>query len=62
MVFSRDGSHLAAAAGKTIHVWDLRAVRRQLRELDLDWQGPDYPPPPQSHPWQVEIDPGQPGQ
>jgi WD40 repeat protein/tRNA A-37 threonylcarbamoyl transferase component Bud32 len=61
MVFSRDGSHLAAAAGKTIQVWDLRAVRHQLRELDLDWNGPDYPPATEAQAWQVEVDPGQAG-
>jgi tetratricopeptide (TPR) repeat protein len=25
-------------------VWDLRLIRRQLRELDLDWEQPPYPP------------------
>jgi WD40 repeat protein len=63
LAFSPDGSRLAAAAGKTIHVWDLRAIRQRLRELDLDWHGPDYPPPP-AKPlrWTVEVDPGQAGQ
>jgi WD40 repeat protein len=56
MVFSHDGSHLAAATGKTIQVWDLRAVRQQLRELDLDWPGADYPPPVEGPPWRMEVD------
>jgi WD40 repeat protein/tRNA A-37 threonylcarbamoyl transferase component Bud32 len=56
--FSRDGSWLAVAAGKSIHVWDLRAVRQRLRELDLDWDGPDYPDRPESPAWRIKVDPG----
>jgi hypothetical protein len=29
-----------------LHVWDLRAIRRQLKALDLDWDAPEYPPEP----------------
>jgi WD40 repeat protein len=58
MVFNPDSTRLAAAAGKTIYVWDLPAVRQCLRELDLDWQGPDYPPREESPPWRIEVDPG----
>jgi WD40 repeat protein len=59
MAFNHDGSRLAATAGKTIHVWDLREVRQRLRELDLDWHGPDYPPlPAEARPWKIEIDHG----
>ncbi len=39
--FSPDGTHLAAASeNQTIQIWDLRAIRRQLRELRLDWDRP----------------------
>jgi WD40 repeat protein/tRNA A-37 threonylcarbamoyl transferase component Bud32 len=63
MVFSHDGSHLAAAAGKTIQVWDLRALRQSLRDLGLDWHEPDYPArPADARPWQVEVGPGPGGQ
>jgi WD40 repeat protein len=58
LAFSGDGSRLAAAAGKTIHVWDLRALRQSLRDLDLDWHGPDYPPAAAPEVWQVKVDPG----
>jgi len=44
--FSPDGAWLAVATGNhTIHVWDLRAIRRGLAELDLDWELPAYRPP-----------------
>jgi WD40 repeat protein len=59
LAFSRDGSRLAVGAGKTIHVWDLRALRQSLRHLGLDWPEPDYPArPADARPWQVEVDPG----
>jgi hypothetical protein len=28
---------------RSIHVWDLRAIRRRLAEMDLDWNLPSYP-------------------
>jgi WD40 repeat protein len=45
--FSADGSELTAigANNRVMYTWDLRAIRAQLRELDLDWEAPDYPPP-----------------
>jgi WD40 repeat protein len=44
--FSPDGAELYLLGGESraIHVWDLRAVRRRLKEMDLDWVQPDYPP------------------
>jgi WD40 repeat protein len=46
LCFSPDGTRLAAASDNhTIHLWDLRAIRERLQELDLDWQAPEYPPP-----------------
>jgi hypothetical protein len=45
--FSPDGTRLAVAtANHTIHVWDLRAIRRGLAEIGLDWDLPAYPPAP----------------
>jgi WD40 repeat protein len=45
--FSPDGSLLVTHAGRTgdFQVWDLRRIRRQLWEMDLDWDLPPYPPP-----------------
>jgi serine/threonine protein kinase/WD40 repeat protein/Flp pilus assembly protein TadD len=51
LLFTPDGGLLVASTndGKAIHVWDLRRIRAQLAELDLDWDEPLYPPaaPPQ---------------
>jgi hypothetical protein len=42
--FSPDGSQLAASTdGRVIQLWDLRAIREQLREMGLDWDLPAYP-------------------
>jgi WD40 repeat protein len=45
--FSPDGSQLVTYAGRggAMHVWDLRLIRRQLQEMDLDWDLTPYPPP-----------------
>jgi eukaryotic-like serine/threonine-protein kinase len=45
--FSPDGSQLVTYAGRdgSFQVWDLRLIRRQLKELNLDWDLPPYPPP-----------------
>ncbi len=42
--FSRDGSRLVVTTndGPAVHVWDLRAIRRGLVELGLDWDAPAY--------------------
>jgi eukaryotic-like serine/threonine-protein kinase len=42
--FSPDGSRLAVTTkdGPAIHVWDLRAIRRHLRSMNLDWDAPAY--------------------
>lgn len=58
MVFSPDSSQLAVTANNRIHLWDLRTIRRRLRELDLDWDAPAYPPPPNPRPflpWTVDL-------
>jgi serine/threonine protein kinase/WD40 repeat protein len=44
--FSPDGTQLISSTNdsQSIHVWDLRAIRRQLAEMGLDWDLPPYPP------------------
>jgi WD40 repeat protein/tRNA A-37 threonylcarbamoyl transferase component Bud32 len=45
--FTPDGTRLITtgnySADGGIYVWDLRLIRRQLKEMDLDWDAPDYP-------------------
>ncbi len=42
--FSPDGSRLVAITndGPAVHVWDLRAIRKQLAGMGLDWDAPAY--------------------
>jgi WD40 repeat protein len=42
--FSPDGSRLVVTTndGPAVHVWDLRAIRRKLVEMGLDWNAPAY--------------------
>jgi WD40 repeat protein len=43
--FSPDGSQLAAAqANKQVQLWDLRLIRQELAQMNLDWDMPPYPP------------------
>jgi WD40 repeat protein len=60
--FSPDGTRLAVATGNhTVHVWDVREIRRQLAEIDLDWELPPYPlanPTLNGKPLRVEVVPG----
>jgi serine/threonine protein kinase/WD40 repeat protein/Tfp pilus assembly protein PilF len=56
--FSPDGSHLVTYAGRdgAFQVWDLRLIRRQLREMDLDWDLPPYSPPAEdAKPLRVKV-------
>jgi WD40 repeat protein len=43
--FSPDGSRLVITTNDSpaVHVWDLRAIRRQLAGMGLDWDAPAYP-------------------
>jgi eukaryotic-like serine/threonine-protein kinase len=43
--FSPDGSRLVLVPQniQAVHVWDLRAVRKQLAEMKLDWEAPAFP-------------------
>jgi eukaryotic-like serine/threonine-protein kinase len=45
LCFSPDGTKLAVSTGTAItYLWDLRLIRRQLREMNLDWE-PPFPNP-----------------
>jgi len=48
LALSGNGATLVITAGghRSLRVWDLRALRRGLAELDLDWAAPPLPPPP----------------
>jgi WD40 repeat protein len=59
--FSPDGTQLIATNddSQSIHVWDLRAIRKELVRMNLDWSLPPYPEGERSKkPLQVVIDPG----
>jgi hypothetical protein len=49
LAFTPDGTHLVCDGDKagSLHVWDLRLIRRQLASLGLDWDRPAYPPAPE---------------
>jgi WD40 repeat protein/tetratricopeptide (TPR) repeat protein len=42
--FSPDGSRLSVTTndGPAVHIWDLRAIRRQLAAMGLDWDAPAF--------------------
>lgn len=45
LAFSSDGTRLVASTNRhTALIWDLRRIRERLREMDLDWAQPPYPP------------------
>ena len=47
---SPDGSRLVVTGSEPpcVHIWDLRAIRRQLAQMGLDWDQPSYPAPSQT--------------
>ena len=62
MTFSPDGSRLVVTTddGPAVHVWDLRAIRKRLAPMGLDWDAPAYseddpaaPPAPDLPPLKV---------
>jgi serine/threonine protein kinase/WD40 repeat protein len=61
--FSPDGTQLVVGAlyADAIHIWDLRAIRRQLNEIGLDWDWPEPDPPAaktgtqEAPPLQIEL-------
>jgi hypothetical protein len=45
LAFSPDGSRLGIACdSRLVQFWDLRALRRSLSALGLDWDQPPYGP------------------
>src|SRR5207253_2431591 len=44
-VFSPDGTQLVTTNNDSgsIHIWDLRALRKELATMGLDWDAPPYP-------------------
>jgi serine/threonine protein kinase/WD40 repeat protein len=62
MCFSDDGSQLAVSCynHQTIQLWDLRAIRARLKDMNLNWEQPDYPSPAAvgPAPLRVEVIPG----
>ncbi len=56
MEFSAEGEQLIVASlAHMVDVWDLREIRRQLAEMNLDWDLPPYPPRPQSYGQPVHV-------
>jgi WD40 repeat protein len=57
--FAPDGAQLVAVGtdSNLLYIWDLRALRAELKKLDLDWDGDDYPPlaNPAPEPLRVEV-------
>jgi serine/threonine protein kinase/WD40 repeat protein len=62
--FTPDGTRLIAtgADNKTIHIWDLRAIRQPLKAMELDWDWPEFGPADPTAPAaklvKVEVLPG----
>ena len=56
IVFSRDGTTMyATTPGRELHAWDLRAIRRNLSDLGLDWDLPPYAPAETVVPLRVDV-------
>jgi serine/threonine protein kinase/WD40 repeat protein len=59
--FSSDGTRLVALPKDrhAVYVWDLRQLRQALRQLDLDWEWPEFgPAAPPSTPPRLRVDTG----
>ncbi len=59
LTFNSDGTLLIGTTNDSacVRVWDLRKIRAGLKELDLDWDAPPYPPEPAaSHPVPLQIE------
>jgi hypothetical protein len=63
VTFGPNGTRLIVVTneGRCVNVWDLREIRLQLAKLELDWDGPAYPPADGSEnstPLHVEVNVG----
>jgi WD40 repeat protein/Flp pilus assembly protein TadD len=62
IAFSPDGAQLVVNGElRALHVWDLRAIRAELAQRDLDWGLPPYPPaadPKDAPPLRVTLELG----
>jgi hypothetical protein len=62
--FTPDGTGLVVVASyaSAIHLWDLRAIRTRLKDMNLDWDWPEFPPAPTGKlaaaPVTIEVLPG----
>ncbi len=52
IAFTPDGATMVLSSDFThaLHLWDLRAVRKQLAEMGLDWDAPPFPQAAQRQP------------
>jgi WD40 repeat protein len=50
--FTPDGTQLVVVSkhATAIHIWDLRAIRARLKEMNLDWDWPAFRPAPAAEP------------
>jgi serine/threonine protein kinase/WD40 repeat protein len=55
--FTPDGARLITCGSESeaLHIFDLRAIRAQLRELGLDWSDEPLPPAPPAAPEPLQI-------
>ncbi len=61
IAFSPDGAQLIVCEADSLHVWDLRIIRKELARRGLDWDLPPYPPagdPQDAPPLRVTVDLG----
>jgi WD40 repeat protein len=62
--FTPDSTQLVVVANyaSAIHVWDLRAIRSRLKDMNLDWVWREFPPTATEHsdsePQQIQVLPG----
>jgi WD40 repeat protein len=50
-----DGTRLVALARDGLRVWDLRAIRRELGGMGLDWDAPPFPPVSTALPVDIQV-------
>ncbi len=66
LTFGRDGTQLVTTeTDRSLHVWDLRAIRQQLAKMGLDWDLPPYAPASEvdeTQPLRIEVLRGDPVQ